>query len=453
MNKIKKALLLALSLAMSATLFAACGKNKNNGGGTSSSESSSVESSTPVDSESSEESSEVVGESSESSSESVVDSSSEESSSDGVVTPATYAFTKVWDAKDRVNGSATTNLEAGAALDLSAPADVAGKVFVRWVYSDGTAVETGAVMGEEAVAIFAEWTITPYTVTVKEAGKEDVVYTFGVEADPTAETEIIDIQSIAWVIEGDYADTDTLDYTISGMPETWELKNYELEVTSATRKYAFTKVHNPMDRMNGATLSEVAVGDALDLSDPATVDGKVFEGWFYADGTAVAEDAVMGTEAVTIYAKWTVTPYTVTIKQAGVEDVVLTFGAESVPATETSAEIIDIKSIGWVITEQLYKSTDYVTYTFEGMPATAEDWKLENCEITVTATVNMASVIEAVVANGNKVTSLQTVMHTLKTAIPKNGISVMAKAKCLACRTITTVTAFISLTMKPLPTW
>ena len=384
----KKTRLLILSVIATlafTSAFAACGKGGNDNGGSSNS--------SPI-------SSEVVDGSSETSSD-VVDGGS----SDGTVTPATYAFTKVWDAKDRVNGSATTDLEAGAALDLSAPADVAGKVFVRWVYSDGTAVETDAVMGEEAVAIFAEWTITPYTVTVKEAGKEDVVYTFGVEADPTAETEIIDIQSIAWVIEGDYADTDTLDYTISGMPETWELKNYELEVTSATRKYAFTKVHNPMDRMNGATLSEVAVGDALDLSDPATVDGKVFEGWFYADGTAVAEDAVMGTEAVTIYAKWTVTPYTVTIKQAGVEDVVLTFGAESVPATETSAEIIDIKSIGWVITEQLYKSTDYVTYTFEGMPATAEDWKLENCEITVTATVNMASVIEAVVANGNKVTN------------------------------------------------
>ena len=48
MTKIKKALLLALSLVMSASLFAACGKDKGNGG-TSSSESSSVESSTPVE--------------------------------------------------------------------------------------------------------------------------------------------------------------------------------------------------------------------------------------------------------------------------------------------------------------------------------------------------------------------------------------------------------------------
>ncbi|MBQ8343033.1 MAG: metallophosphoesterase [Clostridia bacterium] len=78
MNKIKKALLLALSLVMSATLFAACGKDK--GGSTSSSESSSVESSVPVDS--SEEDSSV--EDSSSVEESSNEVSSEEESSDEV---------------------------------------------------------------------------------------------------------------------------------------------------------------------------------------------------------------------------------------------------------------------------------------------------------------------------------------------------------------------------------
>ena len=83
MNKIKKALLLALSLVMSATLFAACGKDK--GGSTSSSESSSVESSAPVDSseeDSSEEDSSV--EDSSSVEESSNEVSSEEESSEEV---------------------------------------------------------------------------------------------------------------------------------------------------------------------------------------------------------------------------------------------------------------------------------------------------------------------------------------------------------------------------------
>ena len=82
MNKIKKALLLALSMAMSATLFAAC-KDKNNGGGTESSSSSEISSSVEVSSE--EESSEVVSSevvSSEEESSEVV--SSEEESSEVV---------------------------------------------------------------------------------------------------------------------------------------------------------------------------------------------------------------------------------------------------------------------------------------------------------------------------------------------------------------------------------
>ena len=72
MNKMKKVLMLALSLAMSATLFAACGKDK--GDGASSSENSSVESSSPIVDDSSEDVS-----SSESSSE---EESSSESSSE-----------------------------------------------------------------------------------------------------------------------------------------------------------------------------------------------------------------------------------------------------------------------------------------------------------------------------------------------------------------------------------
>ena len=79
MNKMKKALLLVLSLAMSATLFAACGKDKGNGGNTSSSSAAGSEVSTPVESESSEESSSEAE--SESSSETPVESESESESS------------------------------------------------------------------------------------------------------------------------------------------------------------------------------------------------------------------------------------------------------------------------------------------------------------------------------------------------------------------------------------
>ena len=104
MNKIKKALLLALSLAMSATMFAAC-KDKNNGGSTSSSDSSS-EVSTPVEDSSVEDSS-VEDSSIEDSSvedssvedSSVEDSSVEDSSSEEAPTPDQLAV--------QINGART----------------------------------------------------------------------------------------------------------------------------------------------------------------------------------------------------------------------------------------------------------------------------------------------------------------------------------------------------------
>ena len=111
MNKMKKALLLALSLAMSATLFAACGKDKGNGGNTSSSSAAGSEVSTPVESESSEES-----------------SSEAESSSEPEVVK--YSFTKIdGDPRDPNATITTVELEAGATLDLTAPDPVEGKTF------------------------------------------------------------------------------------------------------------------------------------------------------------------------------------------------------------------------------------------------------------------------------------------------------------------------------------
>ena len=62
--------------------------------------------------------------------------------------------------------------------------------------------------------------------------------------------------------------------SISGSVSGDDSSSGDVEATT----YSFTKVHNPMDRMNGATITEVEEGDALDLSAPAEVEGKVFKG-------------------------------------------------------------------------------------------------------------------------------------------------------------------------------
>ena len=120
MNKIKKALLLALSLAMSATLFAAC-KDKNNGGSTSSSDVSS-EVSTPVEDSSVEDSS-VEDSSVEDSSvtdNSVEDGSVEDSSvEDGSVEDSSVEDSSVEDSSVEDSSVEVSSVEDSSVEDSS----------------------------------------------------------------------------------------------------------------------------------------------------------------------------------------------------------------------------------------------------------------------------------------------------------------------------------------------
>ncbi len=287
MNKMKKALLLALSLAMSATLFAACGKDKGNNGGSTSSSESSSEVSTPVESDSSEvesDSSEVESDSSEvesdssdvesdssevesdssdvesDSSEAESDSSEVESdssevesdssevesdsseigggdSSDGGEVVVKYTFTKMDGQPMDPNTTITSvELEAGETLDLTAPTAVEGKTFKGWINRSTGEAFTGTVMPEDHLTLIANWEITPYTVTIKQDGKDDVVLTFGVESDYNDLTNpIIGIQEIGFAVAGKIPeDTKTTKYTVTGMPEDgkWALENYTLTVTA-----------------------------------------------------------------------------------------------------------------------------------------------------------------------------------------------------------------------------
>lgn len=194
----KKRYLLALTVLL-ALSFAACGKDK--GSDTSSSGDSSIESSSSVE-----------------------DGSSE-------VTPETYSFTKVINMVDRVNGTVMADLEEGATLDLTEPT-AEGKVFKGWIDAEGNAI-TVTEMPAGNLTIFAKWEITPYTVTVKNAAGDVLnTYTFGVDDCAATDTtpEIIGIDSLTWVLGMEYADTASI-YTIADIPETWELRDYELTAT------------------------------------------------------------------------------------------------------------------------------------------------------------------------------------------------------------------------------
>ncbi len=171
MNKIKKALLLTLSLAMSATLFAAC-KDKNNGGATSSSDTSS-EVSTPVEDSSVEDSS-VEDSSVEDSS--VEDSSVEDSSvEDSSVEDSSVEDSSVEDSSVEDSSVEDSSVEDSSVEDSSVEdgGDEEGDDVTAPVFSEiDTTVFDGLNVGDSIM-------IPEVTATDETDGEVEVYASFG----------------------------------------------------------------------------------------------------------------------------------------------------------------------------------------------------------------------------------------------------------------------------------
>ena len=377
MNKIKKVLLFAMSFVMATGLFAGCmGLTGTNSSSESTVSESSSESPAQSSTQSSLESS--TQSSTESSVESSVESSTEssvESSTESSVEAQKYNFTVVTD-KWALDGATTTEVEAGATLVFPADPTAEGKTFAGWVDIEGNAVAEGATMPEEDFAIFASWTVNAYTLTIKEEGKEDVTLKFGVEAVPETETEpeIIDVNSLDFVLSMLYADTDDAAYKFE-KPEAWTLADTEITAYTVA-KYSFTVI---TDRwaMDGTTTTRVAAGDTLTLPADPEVEGKTFTGWIDLEGNAVAEGATMPEEDFAIFATFTVDVYTLTIKEEGKEDVTLKFAVEAIYAEDPADAAIGIDALDYELS-MLYVGDDDVAYKFEK----PEAWTLEDTEIT-----------------------------------------------------------------------
>lgn len=162
-------------------------------------------------------------------------------------------------------------------------------------------------------------------------------------------------------IEGDY----TFFKITHANLNTQYFDSIEIFTEEAAPKYALTlRDGNPM--MGGYSESfEYEEGAALEL--PArTAEGKTFKGWFGMDDNGdltVAAPTTMPAEAIALFAVWDVIPYTLTIKQADVEDKTFTFGVEY-----TNDILISVNDLAYVLEENLpegYKWEENVPETFE----------------------------------------------------------------------------------------
>ena len=127
------------------------------------------------------------------------------------------------------NAVTTTEVVEGSAIELTTPAEVAGKEFLGWIDVEGNAAPT--VVPAEDFAVYANWEVTPYTLTIKQLGEENVVVTFGVEY---AMGIIATVEDLAYVLEDNLPEnTDTAAYSwAEEIPETFELKDYTFTINA-----------------------------------------------------------------------------------------------------------------------------------------------------------------------------------------------------------------------------
>ena len=317
--------------------------------------------------------------------------SSTQTPDSSVVEAEKFVFTVVTD-KFAMDGTTSTEVEAGAVLELPAAPEAEGKTFTGWVDIEGNKVEEGATMPEEDYAIFATWEINAYTLTIKQDGADDVTLKFGVEAVPATETaeEIIDINALDFVLGIMYEGTTEIAYEFEGKPEAWALEDTTITVVETVAKYSFTVVTgNPRLDPNASVTTEVEYGAEVELPAAPEAEGKTFIGWVDVEGNAVTENFTMPAESVAIFAAWEINAYTLTIKQDGAEDVTLKFGVEAVPATETTDEIIDVNALNFVLESFLPEATETIEYAYDALP---ETWALADTTISIIETARKYTV-------------------------------------------------------------
>ncbi len=290
-------------------------------------------------------------------------------------------------------------VEAGAALELpTLTAD--GKTFKGWFAmnpeTNEPTVAAPATMPEEAIALYAVWEITPYTLTIVN-GDTTTEVKFGVEYDFANGIELT-VTDLAFFLADQLPEgTEDAAYKwAEEVPAEFALQNYTFTVNEVA-PVTVTLVNGPLWDMASMSFVYLAEGAKLDLPF-LTADGKIFQGWFsfsYDDeGNEIATPApeTVPAEGIALTAVWEVIPYTISITVPNVaEPVVIKIGVEDVYADDPADEIVAYNnpySIEYKIEKALLAyATEEIVYEVE-LPTNAEtgevEFELKNYEFTAT---------------------------------------------------------------------
>lgn len=295
----------------------------------------------------------------------------------------------------------------GDAFTVEAPT-AEGKEFIGWTNASGEPVTVPETITED-IAIYANWKVNPYTLTVKQDGEADQTFTFGVEYDFANGVELTpnDLPFLlADILPVD--ETGEYEYSFVDVPDTFGLDNYTVTIKATKVKYWLTVVVGNPRMPGGSTRTLFAEGDTLAIETP-TADGKTFLKWTDAYGEDVTIPDTMPAEDIAIYANWTVVPYTLTIVN-GETTATYTFGVEYDFANGIE---ISVNDLAYVLADNLPVNTEDYTYAWaETVP---DMFELTNYTFTVvetevvkvpadgsTLTIEEALALDIEAAAGNK---------------------------------------------------
>ena len=233
-----------------------------------------------------------------------------------------------------------------------------GYTFGGW-YSDAilTTSYTFSTMPAENITLYAKWTINQYTMTFNSNEGTSVLtltqdYNSVVSA-PTAPTRT------GYTFGGWYSDAIlTASYTFSTMPA---------ENITLYAKWTINQYYIGFNTNGGTAVLTITQDYATAVSTPAqpTKTGYTFSGWYSDAALTVAYTfTTMPAEDRTLYAKWLVNPYTITLVLdggSGASTVIDEFGATlTTPTTVKTGHTFG----GW------YSDAIFtVAYTFTTMPS------------------------------------------------------------------------------------
>ena len=288
--------------------------------------------------------------------------------------------------------------EAGATLELPT-LTAEGKTFKGWFAMDSETneptVAAPQTMPEEAIALYAVWEITPYTLTIVN-GETTTEVKFGVEYDFANGIELT-VTDLAFFL-ADQLPVGTEDAAYKWaeeVPAEFALQNYTFTVNEVA-PVTVTLVNGPLWEMESTSFVYLAEGAKLDLPF-LTAEGKIFQGWFSfsydEEGNEIATPApeTVPAEGIALTAVWEVVPYTISITLPNAEVVTLKIGVEDVYAEDPADEIVAYDNpyaIEFKIENALLAyATEEIVYVVE-LPTNAEtgeiEFELKDYEFTAT---------------------------------------------------------------------